>query len=398
MAQHYPLEWLDTLISLTLNPAKIYLQDLTKDDIQSLSEKALIETTQIQSELKNQVFSLHKESQLRLLVQKYHSALIILLDTVKGYEKNDAFEKSEYCNLSRTVVSCLDELLFFIEVRFANFLSMEERVPSTYLNVSRKELKLKLDHLQKKLVADVADPIFSSLVLDNLYKFVNAKKTESITFRELLYRKELVQKLELLGLSETQTSIYNALNELLIYMNFNSRSYINYFTRCIANKINGLATKTERIDSLHFHFKEFRQMHTHRSMILYPEHQTLKAILSNWFEQEIAYLEKTMHLAPNPIKELKKNNLGQTKVTDKLTVNLSVDQIALILRAADESKLLHARSMSDVFKKIVPHLSTANKSELSYDSVRSKSYNAEERDKAIAIEVLEKLIRKLKTY
>lgn len=398
MVQHYPLEWLDSLISLTLNPSKIYLHDLTKEDVQSLSEKAVIETVHIQSELKNQVFSLHKESQIRLLVQKYHSALIILLDTIIDYEQNETFDKSDYSNLAKTLISCLDELLFFIELRFANFLSLDQRVPPTYLNVSRKELKSKLDHLQKKLVADVADPIFTSLLLDNLYKFINTRKTDTITFRELLYRKELVQKLELLGLSETQTSVYNALNELLIYMNFNSRGYINYFTRCIADKINGLPTKMERIDSLHFHFKEFRQMQSHQSMILYPQHQNLKAILGNWFEQEITYLEKTLHLALNPVKELKRGSVSQLKITDKVTVNLSSDQIALILRAADESKALEARSMSEVFKKIVPHLSTPSKADLSYDSVRSKSYTAEERDQQVAIALLEKMIKKIKGY
>ena len=111
MIQKYPLEWLDSLISLTLNPQKIYLQDLTKEMIQQLSEKAAIEVVHLQSELRNQVFSLHKESQIRLLVQKYHSALIILLDTVIAYREDKAFDDSEYSNLAKTLISCLDELL-----------------------------------------------------------------------------------------------------------------------------------------------------------------------------------------------------------------------------------------------------------------------------------------------
>jgi hypothetical protein len=306
MVQHYPLEWLDSLISLTLNPSKMYIRDLTMDDIQNLSEKAFIETVHIQSELKNQVFALHKESQIRLLVQKYHSALIILLDTITDYQNNPAFVMEGYGNIASTLISCLDELLFFIETRFANYLSLEERIPLTYLNVSRAELKIKLDRIQKKLVKDVADPLFTSIVLDNLYRFIHSKKTESITLREVLYRKELVQKLEQLGNENNTTTVYNALNELLVYMNFNSRSYINYFTKTIAEKINGLQTKAERIDSLHFHYKEFSQMPTHQTMVLYPQHQDLKMILDNWFRQEIIYLEKTMHLPDKNVREIKK--------------------------------------------------------------------------------------------
>lgn len=400
MVQHYPLEWMDSLISITLNPAKMYIRDLSKDDIQNLSEKAVIESVHIQSELKNQVFALHKESQIKLLVQKYHSALIILLDTLNDYLQNPGFNKDDYGNITSTLISCLDELLFFIENRFANYLTLEERIPVTYLSVSRNELKSKLDRIQKKLIADVADPAFTGIVLDNLYRFIHSKRTDSVTLREMLYHKELIQKLELLGGGANHTTLYNALNELLVYMNYNSRGYINYFTKTIAEKINSLQTKAERIDSLHFHCKEFSQMQSHQSMVLYPQHQNLKEILDNWFQQEILYLEKTMQLPDRSIREIKKSDNASLKgqVQDKVKVNLSTDQIALILRACDESRLLEARSMSQVFKKIVPFLSTPSKEELSYDSVRSKSYNAESKDKETVIIALEKIIKKIKNY
>lgn len=213
-----------------------------------------------------------------------------------------------------------------------------------------------------------------------------------------MYRKELIQKLEQLDSGQNHTTLYNALNELLVYMNFNSRGYINYFTKTIAEKINTLQTKAERIDSLHFHYKEFSQMQSHQNMILYPQHQDLKVILGNWFQQEILYLEKTMHLPDKSIREIKKSSSTPVITTEKVRVNLSADQIALLLRAADESRLVDARSMSQVFKKIIPYLSTPAKESLSYDSVRSKSYNAESKDKATVVLILEKIIKKINDY
>ncbi|MBF4487721.1 hypothetical protein [Flavobacterium sp. CSZ] len=68
-------------------------------------------------------------------------------------------------------------------------------------------MKFKLKRIQKKLIADVADPAFTSIVLDNLYRFVHSKKIDSITLRELLYRKELVQKLEMHGGEEMRTTL-----------------------------------------------------------------------------------------------------------------------------------------------------------------------------------------------
>ncbi len=54
--------------------------------------------------------------------------------------------------------------------------------------------------------------------------------------------------------------------------------------------------------------------------------------------------------------------------------------------------------MNEVFKTIVPHLSTPFKQEFSYDAVRSKSYAAEERDKKVVIETLQQIIEKIKKY
>lgn len=398
MIQAYPLEWLDSLITLTLNPKKIYFQDISKEEVQALSEKALIETLHIQSELKNHVFSLHKESQIKLLVQKYHSALIVLLDSMIEYQKNDAFKKSELANISETLISCLDELLSFIETSFAKFLSLEERVPATYLEVSKKELKMKLDRLRKNFIREVADVRFTDILLGNLYNFINAKKNPAITFREVLYRKELVQELELLGEKKNTTSVYTSLHELLVYMNFNSRGYINYFTKGIADKINALHTKVERIDSLHFHFKEFKQMHCNKTMVLYPHHQNLKIILSNWFNQEISYLEKTLFISVNPIKELKKPVTTEVPPEKKVLIHLSSDQFGLIVRAADESRIVEAKSMNEVFKTIVPHIATPNRKNLSYNAMRVNTYNAEEKDIEAAIDALEKIIKTIKSY
>ena len=130
-----------------------------------------------------------------------------------------------------------------------------------------------------------------------------------------------------------------------------------------------------------------------------PRLHNIKFVLDNWFKHEIHYLKRKMELTPIIQTE------QEIKITpevlpqeNKIECILSTDQMGLILRATDESRILKARSMSQVFKTIVPYLSTPFKRNLSYQSVRSKSYNAEERDKEIAIQTLEKIIKKIKTY
>ena len=86
------------------------------------------------------------------------------------------------------------------------------------------------------------------------------------------------------------------------------------------------------------------------------------------------------------------------KTQEKILCNLSTDQIALVLRAADELRILKARSLRSVFRSIVPHLSTPNRKDISFDAMRVNAYKAEDSDKEVAIGQLQHIIKKIKGY
>ncbi len=71
--------------------------------------------------------------------------------------------------------------------------------------------------------------------------------------------------------------------------------------------------------------------------------------------------------------------------------------MVLVLRSAD-LKIVMARSLNTVFKTIVPHLSTPFQENISYDSMHSKSYAAETKDKEITIQTLEQMIKRIQEY
>ena len=82
----------------------------------------------------------------------------------------------------------------------------------------------------------------------------------------------------------------------------------------------------------------------------------------------------------------------------KIFCTLSVDQIGLILKAADNTRVIQARSFSQVLKSIVPFLSTSNKKDISVDSARAGTYHPEASDKEKAIAALERIIDKIRDY
>jgi hypothetical protein len=82
----------------------------------------------------------------------------------------------------------------------------------------------------------------------------------------------------------------------------------------------------------------------------------------------------------------------------KVLCRLSVDQIAIILKAADDTRLLASHSFSLVLRSIVPFLSTERLKHFSWKSARSSTYKMEANDKTVAIHTLEALISKIKEY
>ncbi|MFB0498700.1 hypothetical protein ABID99_004937 [Mucilaginibacter sp. OAE612] len=82
----------------------------------------------------------------------------------------------------------------------------------------------------------------------------------------------------------------------------------------------------------------------------------------------------------------------------KIMCKLSVDQLGIILKAADDVKLIIASSLSIIFRMVVPFLATEKKTNISWDSMRKTTYVMEQRDKDVVIAILEKLISRIKEY
>ncbi|WP_369764979.1 hypothetical protein [Flavobacterium sp. WC2429] len=401
MNQTYLLEWLDLLVTFTLNPSKNDVNAITSVQSNAIVEKTIAQTESIQCEFKIKIFSLNKEKQIKIVVGNYHSSLIIFLDKVIERSHSVAFERHDLKQVINTLISCFEELLSFLETRFSDYLSLDVRVPATYLVVSKKKLKQKIDKLKVSTASTLSDQKVTAILFNNLYSFVNSKRNGKVTFRQVLYRKQLIKELELLKIKPNNAEANLLLADILIYMNFNSRRFINYFTQCVADKINCSESAAGKMEKLLFYFKKLNQIHSIDGVILNPHHKDLKTVLSDWFQHEMVYLEKKLHFSVVPVHSNDKKLIPAAVIDstkDKILCKLSIDQTALVLRASEELEILIAKSMNHLFKTIVPFLSTPNKVNLSYDSMRSKSYVAEERDKKIVIETLERMIRQIKEY
>lgn len=397
MCEGYVLEWLDTLISVTLNPLKSEVGSIPPEDINKLQNLIIQEKDKVQSAIKFTVFNLNDETAIKCAIKNYHSSLVSLLD--QALENKGPFaENAAPQAILDNIISCIEELLFLIERRFTSYLGIDERVPATYFDLLKKELLKRLPRTIKKHREQHSLIPVLELIIREVEAFLNLPSDKhKHTFREMFYLKDLCVELEFLEYND-DAALYTTLDEVLIRMNFNSKTYIYNLTQRIAAHINSVEQPSERMECLLFDLKSFKQLHKKPGMIFLTQNAVLHKQVDNWFSQEIFYLEKKIHYAIVPLKGGEQKSAPKDKEKEKLLSILSVDQMALILRAADDLRIVMARSLNSVFKNIVPFLSTPYQENISYDSMRSKSYSAEGRDKEIVTETLQQMIKKINEY
>ncbi|WP_432221800.1 hypothetical protein ACRASX_14885 [Flavobacterium sp. TMP13] len=400
MMNKYPLEWLDTLILQLSNTNNLDVILISEQELLLMSTDVVKESKKIQIQIKNEVFAIRKKREIRLLIRKYHSTFIYLIDRMVGCQMSNVQRNHNLGLLSEKIITCLEDLLSFIETRFATFLSLDERVPITYIIVSRNELQFKVNKLKFKQLSSESDKATMDIVLHNLNDLLYSNSGHKSTYRQILYQKNLLRSIEESDLSKVNENFYSELDELLLVLNFNSLTYFHWLAQRLKDDLKLMDGLTEQLCLLLSHFKEFSQINSNKKVSFDPFQKNISDSLLGWFENEIKYLQHRINLSSDiKLAGGTRETVNNEKlVQNKIECNLSADQIALILRAGDESRIIKARSMSQVFKTIVPYLSTSQKVDLSYDSMRSKSYNAEERDKEIAIQTLERIIKHIRDY
>jgi hypothetical protein len=400
MSEGYALEWLDTLITMTLNPAKNKLDSIKDDDISNLRTQIKTERDRVMGTIKSLVFSMESEDKIAFGIKQFHSSLIALLDqAMRNKICNSRYP--ELKQISNDLIRYISELLSFIEGRFIDFLNMNGNVPTAYFNIIKKELIKKIEAICDRLNIDFQiQPAFEIMIQSLLTFLTYSPEEHSFTFQEIRYIKELCKEFDHIEITEN-TKVFSQIDELLISWNFNDVRYIANLTGRLSQLVSSQEKAVDRIESLLYYFKSFKQLHRKQSVVFNSKYINLNDEICNWFFQEISYLEKKMRLSVISLQdhtELTKSKVNPEKPKQKVMCMLSTDQTGLILRATDELRILVSKSMNEVFKTIVPHLSTPYKEDLSYDGMRSKSYVAEDRDKQIAIETLERIIKKIKQY
>jgi hypothetical protein len=392
------LEWLDFIITIALDSSESEVNTLSGAQYENITQQIHQKKEKYIAYLNQQSLTLPSRRKIQQLIKQHHGRLLILLDqTARAAARINPLNILTASALHITA-ACVYDLLTFIENSFEEYLDLDERAPEAYLTQFERKHQSGISKAKEELSRRNADSHLVAILVAALSAEASGPTIKATSFRTLFYQREVLSGLEQLLLAGPVADVDHALVELLVYLNFNSRPFMNYYIQHLARRIEVIEPAREKIHQLMLHHKQFNQMHRKHGVKLSPSDSDVQKVISNWFTQEIGYLKEQSRWSAEPPEGLTTGSTEPDSKPFKVLVLLSVDQIGLILRALDSLRILKARSLNAVFQSIAPFLSTPRKAEISWDSMRSKSYAFEEKDKLTVIKTLESVITWIKEY
>ena len=254
------------------------------------------------------------------------------------------------------------------------------------------ELRERFLQLREDIPEGEIGEAFAQKVMD--FTQVDRKPSFPLTRRSVTYMEELLRRL---GDWDPlhQSGHFTAMESFLVYVNFNSKRCMDIILSRIRSRLGEECRGAkETLLALLDIQRDFAQLHRKEDLWLNPGYLSVGSFVESFLESEINFCSGAIRTRgedglPNGFR---KRNVN------KLTCNLSADQIAIILRLLDEERVVDARSLSQVYSTIVPFLSTPDRPSLSPGSLRSKSYHPEERDLSKVIGTLQGLLERAGRY
>ncbi len=391
----YVFEKLDDLISFELN-AILHSSTISEADLQTLVSRFDKELKRLNIDFRKRFFDIKDERKGAALVAKHSDAVVLMINRVDGLMQTAAVKGDAVVRALNDITRGLHELHGFIKLNYGRFMSSELLIPITELRELRDMIVTKRQHLRDLLLDNHNPETACDIVMEVLDEFCSRVAAGLVMrVQDADYYKMIVSNIEDYGSQDTALSDCPSLHELLLFWNLNSKTCIRYFCVGIELHMGAMLTVDARLEYLRDQLKKVGMLPQNPGFIYDESHPSIKTFFTDYLANEIIYLEnKRVGFLPNEEYKEEREKLPLIKVL----CTLSGDQISLFLRAANDLKVIVARSMAAVYNAIVPYLSTERQVDLSAGNMRVKSYQAEDRDKEILITKLKEMIEVIRSY
>lgn len=364
----YALETLDILITVTINPSKTNITLLSEEVINEFIVAAKENKESVRLLLMNDVFTRVNETELELLINQYQASIIRLLDTLFNFQRLTSTTPN--ARLYFTISSTLEELLGFIQQYFTKYLNLNQKASGNYLLAEKNQLVEKLNVIKAAVSEAHSEQELIDIVFSYFSNSFSFGKTNFTTYRQVIYANELIRELsDLISGKRLDFSI----KDLLLYLDFNHIAFFKYLIDTLQRSFNNLQTTGDKINSLKYQRKLFRQMHINPDFTLFSKFTSVKEQVLNWVEEEILFMQSQIASDDQEPVEKDIETLSETKIS----VALSVAQLGVLIRVLISGKVVTNNNQLDVIKVFASTFKTYKTNDISYGSLYGKYYKPE---------------------
>jgi len=385
----YQLEVLEKLISVEFSPGKINAQ-LSKEKFKQAATAFALETERVKKALIHQVFTLDDDKRIEHYIQHHQKLLIQLTDQLLQYipepEKQNLINlTSDYgrTNLYQEFCTRLEELLSFIEKHFSRYFDLNTKIPDSYHYITSHTFAMRIPNLREVLAQNNLSPTLITYITEPFIEFIQRKES-SVSYKRLIFLKELYKELENLIQSNLQgEGLQKLVCATMLYINFNSLKFFNHCARKIKESYQAKSTLNEQLEKLSHYLKIINQQQEKPGFSYKQNYKSLKEQLSEWVTEEIAFLEKKQQLSL-PFKA-DKETFDITEKAFKIQLDSSVPRVAYFLKILVETRVIKNQNVLELIRFFSNFISTGHASHVSAESFRTKFYNTEDSAK-LAVE------------
>lgn len=370
------LKDLEYLISVVLNPSKLTAKNLVDNFLKECRLTAATEKDRISQQFNTVVFMPSHDNCIEMYFRQHQAALISLADKMFGYLQPKGVESIFRLSNELSVLQFYQEILLItsdllhcIEKNFSVYFDPDLNVTKVKRWQLITDFKRTIKLIQKELRETEVPQKLITIICSPFEDFLQADKT--ISYRELAYLKAFQRGFYFFSARKDKMKGGEQECQLLLFMNFNSLGFFNYFTMLHKEIAQNIIALPDRIVYYYLQLKLINQHPMKPGLILNTGLPSIKDQLSNWIYDELQYYEKQQQL----LKELPAELSTEAIKGDKVQTSLSVAELSLAVKLLMDTKVISHHNSTVVMRMVARSFRTERRDTISEASLRNKSYN-----------------------
>lgn len=312
------------------------------------------------------------KSEIQSNILSCQKVILRLMDMVYDQDPEFwlAFDESKTDHVLYLTYQALEGLRGFLEEYFQSHYDLTENVSSIEMALLSREVRLGLELLQSKFLP-YQNEAFYEAAISPLQGFL-IKSSLKINITQANYLRRYKNHLRNIEVGVNRSDVQASCLMSMFRYNLNSPRIFEFFTTEIQRKLDSLDTQAAKIQLLHAEAKIIRQNYSKPDMCYRSTMPGLKDQLKDWLFAEMEYLRQESEIQQAIGTTLEAAPADASRI--KLRTNLSVNEIALLLRLSIESGIIPRENIAATLKWAALNLESKKASTISHESLRSKYY------------------------